>query len=362
MGNVKRRPAKMEAFITAHRSAILSRAETAIAAEAPGKPPEAVLGHVPQFLDEIVLALRKNAGQPVFSPLPGRSKTAFDEGADRQRLGYEPYVLAKSFGVICEAVSALGADEGLTFTADEVGVLNRCIDAGLATAIEAYWNESRRATEHDTAERIGFLAHELRNTLSSMTIAYEAIREGRVGPASKTGEVINRSLGRLRALVDHMLTEARLRSGSGPQRERVELQELIDDVLTLAVPRREVTIRAEIERPEDLDVDVRLVSSALSNLVQNALKFSHEGGEVVIRTRSSEREIAIDVEDACGGLPPGDPEELFATFVQRGRDRSGVGLGLAITREAIEAHGGTLTVRDRPDEGCVFTIHLPRES
>jgi signal transduction histidine kinase len=65
------------------------------------------------------------------------------------------------------------------------------------------------------------------------------------------------------------------------------------------------------------------------------------------------------VEDACGGLPAGAGAELFEPFVQRGADRSGLGLGLAIARQAIEAHGGTVELRNRPGHGCVFTVRLP---
>ena len=67
----------------------------------------------------------------------------------------------------------------------------------------------------------------------------------------------------------------------------------------------------------------------------------------------------IQVADACGGLPLGKTEELFQPLVQRDEDRTGYGLGLAIARQAVEAHKGTLTVHDVPGTGCVFSIALP---
>jgi hypothetical protein len=69
--------------------------------------------------------------------------------------------------------------------------------------------------------------------------------------------------------------------------------------------------------------------------------------------------VTIEVADACGGLPPGKVDDLFAPLVQRGENRSGFGLGLAIARQAVEAHGGSIDVRDDPGDGCVFTIELP---
>jgi signal transduction histidine kinase len=72
--------------------------------------------------------------------------------------------------------------------------------------------------------------------------------------------------------------------------------------------------------------------------------------------------ILIEVEDKCGGLPPSDIETMFLPFAQSGADRSGLGLGLSISRRSVEANGGTLNVRDVPESGCVFTIDLPRYS
>jgi signal transduction histidine kinase len=71
--------------------------------------------------------------------------------------------------------------------------------------------------------------------------------------------------------------------------------------------------------------------------------------------------VVIEIEDECGGLPPGKAEELFQPFMQRAADRSGLGLGLSISNRGVEANGGRLHVRDLPGKGCIFTIDLPRE-
>ena len=70
--------------------------------------------------------------------------------------------------------------------------------------------------------------------------------------------------------------------------------------------------------------------------------------------------ILFNVEDECGGLPPGKVAELFAPFSQRGQDRSGVGLGLSICLKAAKANGGAMSVRDVPGKGCIFSLGLPR--
>jgi hypothetical protein len=109
-----------------------------------------------------------------------------------------------------------------------------------------------------------------------------------------------------------------------------------------------------------VDGDREMLFSAVSNLLQNAFKFTHCRTEVSLSAYASAERVLIDVEDHCGGLPPGDPERLFHPFTQSGEDRTGVGLGLSICRRSVEANQGVLRVRDLPGSGCVFTIDLPR--
>jgi signal transduction histidine kinase len=97
-------------------------------------------------------------------------------------------------------------------------------------------------------------------------------------------------------------------------------------------------------------------------LLQNAFKFTHSGSEVLLKVYAMAERILIEVEDKCGGLPPGNVETMFLPFAQSGADRSGLGLGLSISRRSVEANLGTLNVRDVPASGCVFTIDLPRHS
>jgi signal transduction histidine kinase len=100
----------------------------------------------------------------------------------------------------------------------------------------------------------------------------------------------------------------------------------------------------------------------VTNLVRNGIKFSAPRTSVILRAEEAEGRVVIDVEDSCGGLPPGKVEELFTPLVQRGTDRTGFGLGLAIALQAAEAHHGTIRVRDLPGKGCVFTVDLPAMS
>jgi len=108
--------------------------------------------------------------------------------------------------------------------------------------------------------------------------------------------------------------------------------------------------------------DRHLLSAAVGNLLQNAFKFTHSKTEVTLNAYGAAGRILIEVSDHCGGLPWRDAEKMFLPFAQGGSDKRGLGLGLSIVKRSVEANGGTLRVRDRPGEGCVFTIDLPRHS
>jgi len=108
--------------------------------------------------------------------------------------------------------------------------------------------------------------------------------------------------------------------------------------------------------------DWQILAAALANLLQNAFKFTPVNGHISLTVHAESDRVLFDVEDSCGGLPSGRIEDLFQPYSQRGADRSGVGLGLAICQRAAQANGGELRVRNLPGKGCVFTLDLPRKA
>ncbi len=172
-----------------------------------------------------------------------------------------------------------------------------------------------------------------------------------------------RSLLGLKDLVDRSLSEVRLDSTLRLSR-RASVAALMQEVeigAALQAENRGITlVVVACDRAFSFDGDWQLLAGALSNLLQNAFKFSRRGATVSVTARATEQWVFIDVADECGGLPAGDAGALFRPFEQRGADRSGVGLGLSISMKAVQANGGELEVRDVPGVGCVFTIKLPR--
>jgi len=95
------------------------------------------------------------------------------------------------------------------------------------------------------------------------------------------------------------------------------------------------------------------------NLVHNAFQYTHAHGEVTIRAHAEHGRAFIDVEDECGGLGKGHTEQARPYGDRRGSGRSGLGLGLSISRRAVTANGGELHTRDLPGKGCIFSVELP---
>lgn len=175
--------------------------------------------------------------------------------------------------------------------------------------------------------------------------------------------MLGRSLMGLRDLVDSTLSEIRM-AAHQQRRERVPVAPFLTDIAAAGRLHAESRQLQLVIEPGDsawtVTADPQLLASAVTNLLNNAFKFTAAGGHVVLRARVNEGErLLIDVEDECGGIPAsvGDPFQPFGE--RRGGDRSGLGLGLSIARKAVRAHGGDIHIRNVPGKGCVFTIDLP---
>lgn len=349
----------LHALLSENRDEIIARCEGRYRQRHPDRPREELLHTIPRFLDEVIAAERVVAGLAQTSHRPGATEEARAHGEQRFRFGYRIEEIARDYGTICDVVTEIALERKAEFDLRSYKVLAQCVDAGIAQSISEYFELSQARGDREVAEWIGVLAHELRNAVSSAIMAHSFVKTGQVGLDSKTARVLERSLHRVEALVCQMLVASRLRGPAELVREPVELTQLIEEVEAAAVPERGIAIRVAIEDAVTLIGDPGLLSSAVSNLVQNALKFTRDRGQIEIRVSASEAGVEIAVEDECGGLPDDHLEELFAPFVQRGSRTRGIGLGLSITKQAIEAHGGHVTVRNVPGHGCVFTIWLP---
>lgn len=292
---------------------------------------------------------------------------AKEHGRELLQHGFTIDQVVHDYGDLCQAVTDLAVELNAPIVNDEFRTLNRCLDNAIAVAATEF-NAQRDNIFADkdahANERLGFFAHELRNHLNSATLALTAIKAGSVGLTGATGAVLDRSLVALRRLIDRSLSEARTSAGMPVRHRLFSLADFITEVqlsasLEAQVNRCKLTV-SYVDSKLAVDADRELLLSAVGNLLQNAFKFTHSGSEVILKVYAMGDRILIEVEDKCGGLPPGNVEAMFLPFTQSGANKTGLGLGLSISRRSVEANGGTLSVRDVPGSGCVFTIDLPR--
>ena len=349
----------LDTFIDANRYEIVGRCLRALQRRYPDRADEDLSHGFASFVDEVIIALRENASDSSGSAAPGESNAA-EHAIARKRQGFDLSRVIHDYGLVCDSISELLNRCDEQPSAREFQILNRCIDEAVSQAAEAFWSETHEEDEQEKAQRLGFLAHEIRNAVSSANMAFNLIRHGRVAADGRTADVVERGLARISKLVDRTLAEARLGVDVVARREWFRLSDLLEQVAKEAISERGISIELEADSDLDVEADFSLLDSALTNLVQNAIKFSKDGAVVLVRAARSAEAVRIEIEDRCGGLAEADYEQLFRPFFKNSNDRRGVGLGLAIARRAVEAHGGTLQVRDLPGTGCVFVLALPR--
>ena len=371
-------------FLTTHRVDLIDRCRIKVAQRRAPKATGPELEHgVPHFLDQLIETLRlEQTPHPrhshrVSGPPGGEGSvssemgaTATQHGRELLQHGFTVDQVVHDYGDLCQAITDLAYERSAPFAVDEFRTLNRCLDNAIADSVTEF-SYQRDLMLADTGalalnERLGFLAHELRNLIQNATLALTALKAGNVGLAGATSAVLDRSLIGLRNLVDRSLADVRVTAGMPPRRQTIALSGFIAEVTisaSLEAQARGCGLDVAAVDPElAVEADRELLFSAVGNLLQNAFKFTEQNTDVSLRAFASADRILIEVEDSCGGLRPGDAERMFLPFTQGDKDRSGLGLGLAICRRSVEANDGILSVRNMPGAGCVFTIDLPRHS
>ena len=371
----------MHEFLNHNRDELIRRCEDKVA-ERPRRAatPEQLKQGVPLFLGQLTNTLQAEkeghaadslriSGPAGGDPGPpseiGVSATA--HGKQLLELGYTVDQVVHDYGDLCQAITDLAAERDAPFSVQEFRTLNRCLDNAIAYAVTEFSSQRDmtlvRRSSTECNERIGSLAHELRNALHTATLALAALETGQLPIAGATGGVLRRSLGALTSLVEHSLQEVRLAAGPQYASEVFPLAAFIADAGNAAQLEAKArgcpfTVR-NVDRQHEVEGDRELLLGAVVNLLQNAFKFTRAHTEVALNAYAADDTAIIEVEDHCGGLAPDAAEVMFRPFSQQHADRTGLGLGLSICRKTVEAAGGTLTVRNVPATGCVFTIRLP---
>jgi len=254
---------------------------------------------------------------------------------------------------------SLALETGAPISVGDFRVLNRCLDDAIASAVTEYGREHPLLGADISApserERVGFLVHEIRNLVNAATVAFEVLNTGNVGVSGSTGAVLKRSLSGLRDLINRAVAEVRL--GQGLQdRVTIGVAEFIDELTPAALLEAanrglRFTVHAA-DANVAVQADRQILSAIVTNLLQNAFKFTRPRTSVSLRVIASADRVLIEIEDECGGLADGNAEALFQPFERRSADRTGLGLGLAFSRWGAEVNGGRISTRNLRDTGA----------
>jgi diguanylate cyclase (GGDEF)-like protein len=350
-------------FLVANRAELIDRSRARVNGRSVPTPTDSELANgVPLFLDQLIGILR-DAPNEDLAIQTSVGAGAMLHGGDLLRRGLTVGQVVQDYGSICQSVTELASERYMAISATEFQTFNRCLDEAIAQAVTEYEHQRDRAVSGPRTAHLGVLAHEMRNLLTTAMLTFEALEKGSVGVQGSTGALLGRSIRRMRALVDRTLAEVRLEAKIQTF-ERVAVAELLEEIEIVATGEarnHDIQLSIDAGSPDAaVDVDRQIIASVVANLVQNAVKFTRPRGHVTIRARTTSDRVLIEVQDQCGGLPPGKAEDLFRPFEQRGVDRKGLGLGLSICLKGVRANHGEIYVRDLPGSGCMFTIDLPR--
>lgn len=226
----------------------------------------------------------------------------------------------------------------------------------------------QRAFDRVRSEFILRASHELRTPITGIHMAFSLLRERlSLPPGGREQELIrtvDEEMHRLVQLIDDLLNFSRYQNGVQTlQRRPCDLSEMIQQLSQRFIERaaeREVTVLCEVhELLPQLELDAAQLQRLLDNLTDNALRYSNPGDKIRLQARRQGEQVIVSVQDEGEGIPFEQQARIFEPFVQVGRRKGGVGLGLALAREIVQLHGGQLRVHSRPGEGANFYFSLP---
>lgn len=226
--------------------------------------------------------------------------------------------------------------------------------------------------KHERAQKefVANVSHELRTPITAVRVTAEALLSG----AKNDPNLLDRFLTtlvkeseRLSLLIDDLLEIAKREAGRRElQRTEVDVREVVERAVSMCGAEAERSgVDISVEVPDIvLFADERQFEQVLSNLIDNAVKYTPEGGHVTVRAEEDDKAVSVCVADTGIGIPKSDVPRIFERFYRvdkaRSRQAGGTGLGLSIVKDIVDAHDGTITVDTRLNEGSIFTVTFPK--
>jgi len=218
------------------------------------------------------------------------------------------------------------------------------------------------------SEFFAHVTHDLKTPITAIKGAVEVLGKKTGGEGGEYLDIIQRNASKLSKMVQDLLDSSRIESkGLELDLEERDLAEVVEDAILMVTPlawEKKIAIRYDVpHEPHVFPIDSQRMEQAVSNLLSNAIKFSPAGSEVWVQLESSGSETIVSVEDFGSGIPESERELVFQKFFRRSGEKAseGIGLGLAIAKGIIEAHGGRIWISDPDHPGTVFHFALKRK-
>jgi len=218
-------------------------------------------------------------------------------------------------------------------------------------------------------ELVGNISHEFRTPLAGIKAMVETLRDGAVDDKETAKDFLVRIEGEVDRLT-HMVAEltelSRIETGKAHLKlEPLDLNLLIDEVVTQLRPQAERQQLSISKEPAaglpSVHADKERIRQVIVNIIHNAIKFTHPGGRITVTTRRLDESVAVDITDTGIGIAKDNLPRIFERFYKadRARSRGGTGMGLAIAKHIVEAHGGNIWAESKEGKGSTFTFSLP---
>ncbi|MFZ5571077.1 MAG: ATP-binding protein [Thermodesulfobacteriota bacterium] len=282
---------------------------------------------------------------------------------------------------VSDAISTGKLTEGdIVFHADEERIvhtqsipLRNAVEKCIGTLLVL--NDVTQLRQLETIRRdfVANVSHEIKTPLTAIKGFVETLLQDRVDSQAEAHRfltIIDKHVDRLSSIVEDLLSLARIEQKGGPQEINLEskrLKTIMETAIQVIQPKAEekhIAIQLDCDDSLCARLDATLMDQALVNLIDNAVKYSPEGGSIHLRAGIRGMDIAIMVTDNGPGIPQKHLPRLFERFYRvdkaRSRKLGGTGLGLAIVKHAVQSHGGQVSVESAVGKGTTFEIRLPQ--
>lgn len=269
------------------------------------------------------------------------------------------------------AMMAVQQDRPRDWTAHEVALVEEAVERSWAHIERVRTTEALREADRRKTEFLAILAHELRNPLAPIRNGLQVMRLAENDPATmaRTRDMMERQVNQMVDLVNDLLDVARITRGDFElKRTRVPLDIVVASAVETSMPLIDASAHTlHVDLPAEpllLNVDATRLAQVISNVLNNAAKYTPAGGQIAVMARREAGSVRISVTDNGVGIPPQAADSVFEMFSQVGtsieRTQGGLGIGLSLARRLVELHGGSIELANQPGvAGSTFVIRLP---